>query len=36
MPDTEEQKKTVDIDTSGPDAEVSIEEVKDENKEKSA
>ena len=30
MPDTEEQKKTVDIDTSGPDAEVSIEEVKDE------
>jgi hypothetical protein len=30
MPDTEEQKKTVDIDTSGPDAEVSIEEAKDE------
>ena len=26
----EEEKKTVDIDTSGPDAEVSIEEVKDE------
>ena len=30
MPDTEEQIKTVDIDTSGPDAEVAIEEVKDE------
>jgi hypothetical protein len=29
MPD-EEQKKTVDIDTSGPDAEISIEEAKDE------
>ena len=26
----EEEKKTVDIDTSGPDAEVSIEEKKDE------
>ena len=26
----EEEKKTVDIDTSGPDAEVSIEETKDE------
>ena len=30
MPDTEEQKKTVDIDTSGPDATIDIEEVKDE------
>ena len=30
MPDTEEQKKTVDIDTSGPDATVDIEEAKDE------
>ena len=30
MPDTEERIKTVDIDTSGPDAEVAIEEVKDE------
>ena len=30
MPDTEEQKKTVDIDTSGPDATTDIEEVKDE------
>ena len=29
MPD-EEQKKTVDIDTSGPDATVDIEEAKDE------
>ena len=27
----EEDKKTVDIDTSGPDAEVSIEEPKEEN-----
>ena len=27
----EEEKKTVDIDTSGPDAEVSIEEPKEEN-----
>ena len=26
----EEEKKTVDIDTSGPDAEISIEEKKDE------
>ena len=30
MPDTEEQKKTVDIDTSGPDATIDIEEAKDE------
>ena len=30
MPDTEEQKKTVDIDTSGPDATIDIEEIKDE------
>ena len=30
MPDTEEQEKTVDIDTSGPDAEISIEEKKEE------
>ena len=30
MPDTEERIKTVDIDTSGPDAEVAIEEIKDE------
>ena len=30
MPDKEEQIKTVDIDTSGPDATVDIEEVKDE------
>ena len=30
MPDSEEQKKTVDIDTSGPDATIDIEEVKDE------
>ena len=30
MPDTEEQIKTVDIDTSGPDATVDIEEAKDE------
>jgi len=30
MPDTEEQIKTVDIDTSGPDATIDIEEVKDE------
>jgi hypothetical protein len=29
MPD-EEQKKTVDIDTSGPDATIDIEEAKDE------
>ena len=28
MPD--EEKKTVDIDTSGPDAEITIEEAKDE------
>ena len=27
----EEEKKTVDIDTSGPDAEVTIEEPKEEN-----
>ena len=31
MPDTEEQIKTVDIDTSGPDATVDIEEAKDES-----
>ena len=30
MPDTEERIKTVDIDTSGPDATVDIEEAKDE------
>ena len=30
MPDTEEKIKTVDIDTSGPDATVDIEEAKDE------
>ena len=30
MPDTEEQIKTVDIDTSGPDATIDIEEAKDE------
>jgi hypothetical protein len=30
MPDKEEQKKTVDIDTSGPDATIDIEEAKEE------